>query len=304
MRRGRSSRTCSAGRSPRREDSPAIPSSTPAPWTDGRSRSVLARARRRSPLLRRRRGRHRDPATGGGARRDDRPADPGGSRRLLWRPRRRPRPQDWGCRGLAARGRKEPAMRYMLLIYMGQSTAEWEQLSEVEQEQILHEYRALSEARGVTGGEQLQPVDTATTVRVQDRQTLITDGPFAATRRCSAVITCSTSTTSTLRSRSRSGSQPRGWAGRSRSARWWSADRARLREEWGRVLGTMMGFLGDFDRAEEATPVGFRRRRGTLAAGRRPQSPRLAGRDRAQHGDRPDSPRADAGREDPAPRAG
>ena len=60
-------------------------------------------------------------------------------------------------------------MRYMLLIYMGQSTAEWEQLSEVEQEQILHEYRALSEARGVTGGEQLQPVDTATTVRVQDR---------------------------------------------------------------------------------------------------------------------------------------
>lgn len=73
-------------------------------------------------------------------------------------------------------------MRYMLLIYMGQSTAEWEQLSEVEQEQILHEYRALSEARGVTGGEQLQPVDTATTVRVQDRQTLITDGPFAATK--------------------------------------------------------------------------------------------------------------------------
>lgn len=73
-------------------------------------------------------------------------------------------------------------MRYMLLIYMGRSTAEWDQLSEAEQEQILREYHALSEAPGVTGGEQLQPVDTATTVRVEDRQTLTTDGPFAATK--------------------------------------------------------------------------------------------------------------------------
>ena len=28
------------------------------------------------------------------------------------------------------------------------------------------------------GGEQLQPADTATTVRVRDGQTLLTDGPF------------------------------------------------------------------------------------------------------------------------------
>jgi hypothetical protein len=70
----------------------------------------------------------------------------------------------------------------MLLIYMGQSTAEWDGLSEAEQEQILREYQAVNEAPGVTGGAQLQPVDTATTVRVQDRQTLTTDGPFAATK--------------------------------------------------------------------------------------------------------------------------
>ena len=32
------------------------------------------------------------------------------------------------------------------------------------------------------GGAQLQPVETATTVRVQDGQTLTTDGPFADTK--------------------------------------------------------------------------------------------------------------------------
>jgi hypothetical protein len=73
-------------------------------------------------------------------------------------------------------------MRYMLLIYMGQSTAEWEALSEAEQEQVLREYHALNEAPGVSGGEQLAPVDTATTVRVQDGEALTTDGPFAATK--------------------------------------------------------------------------------------------------------------------------
>jgi hypothetical protein len=34
----------------------------------------------------------------------------------------------------------------------------------------------------VTGGAQLQPPDTATTVRVQDGRTLTTDGPFAETK--------------------------------------------------------------------------------------------------------------------------
>ncbi len=73
-------------------------------------------------------------------------------------------------------------MQYMLLIYMGQSAADWERLSVAEQEGVLERYRAISEAPGVTGGEQLQPPDTATTVRVEDGQALATDGPFAATK--------------------------------------------------------------------------------------------------------------------------
>ena len=39
---------------------------------------------------------------------------------------------------------------------------------------------ALNETPGVTPGEQLQPPEAATTVRVQDGRTLTTDGPFVA----------------------------------------------------------------------------------------------------------------------------
>jgi hypothetical protein len=71
-------------------------------------------------------------------------------------------------------------VKYALLIY-SQPEA-WEDLSEEEQNAIFGEYMAISEASGVIGGKQLQPVATATTVRVQDGKTLTTDGPFADTK--------------------------------------------------------------------------------------------------------------------------
>ena len=40
----------------------------------------------------------------------------------------------------------------------------------------------MSETPGVTPGEQLQPPEAATTVRVADGQTLVTDGPFVAVK--------------------------------------------------------------------------------------------------------------------------
>jgi hypothetical protein len=73
-------------------------------------------------------------------------------------------------------------MKYMLLIHSGDGVAQWEKLSEDEQKAILGEYMAISQAPGVTGGDQLQPPETATTVRVQDGRTLTTDGPFAETK--------------------------------------------------------------------------------------------------------------------------
>jgi hypothetical protein len=69
-------------------------------------------------------------------------------------------------------------MRYLLQIYSDTGPAEFGRLSADEQDAILGEYRAIGQSPGVIGGEQLQPVETATTVRVQGGQTLLTDGPF------------------------------------------------------------------------------------------------------------------------------
>jgi hypothetical protein len=73
-------------------------------------------------------------------------------------------------------------MQYMLLIYSGDAPEAWDALSEDEQNAVLGEYMAISQAPGVTGGDQLQPVETATTVRVDNGDTLTTDGPFADTK--------------------------------------------------------------------------------------------------------------------------
>ena len=74
-------------------------------------------------------------------------------------------------------------MKYMLLIYHDEQS--WSAISETEREQIYGEYRKLREqlqSRGqfITGSE-LQPITTATSVRVRDGKELVTDGPFAET---------------------------------------------------------------------------------------------------------------------------
>lgn len=73
-------------------------------------------------------------------------------------------------------------MQYMMLIYSSEAPEAFEGLSEDERNAIMGEYMAISSAPGVTGGGQLQPVSTATTVRVQDGRTLTTDGPFTETK--------------------------------------------------------------------------------------------------------------------------
>jgi hypothetical protein len=74
-------------------------------------------------------------------------------------------------------------MRYMLLIHQGDAPTPrdadaWARLSEDEQRAVYADYRAITETPGVTPGLQLQEPETATTVRVRDGETLITDGPF------------------------------------------------------------------------------------------------------------------------------
>jgi hypothetical protein len=67
-------------------------------------------------------------------------------------------------------------MKYLLQIYP--ATTEFEGLSAHEQEAIVGEYLAVGQSPGVIGGDQLQPIETATTVRVQNGEILLTDGPF------------------------------------------------------------------------------------------------------------------------------
>jgi hypothetical protein len=73
-------------------------------------------------------------------------------------------------------------MKYMLLIHQGTTplppSQEWEQLSDEQKAAVYADYKALNENPGVSPGQQLQPPETATTVRVKDGETLTTDGPF------------------------------------------------------------------------------------------------------------------------------
>ncbi|MEA2265115.1 MAG: hypothetical protein QOE27_698 [Solirubrobacteraceae bacterium] len=74
-------------------------------------------------------------------------------------------------------------MKYMLLIHQGTTptppSEEWDNLSEEEKGAVYAAYQAINENPAVTPGLQLQPPETATTVRVADGRTLTTDGPFA-----------------------------------------------------------------------------------------------------------------------------
>jgi hypothetical protein len=71
-------------------------------------------------------------------------------------------------------------MKYALLIY--DKPGSHEALADDERDAVYGEYFALSSDPRCVGGAQLQPVATATTVRVDGGRTLTTDGPFADTK--------------------------------------------------------------------------------------------------------------------------
>jgi hypothetical protein len=71
-------------------------------------------------------------------------------------------------------------MKYAMLIYPKPGV--YEAMSPEEREATSREYFALRDHPGCLDGAQLQPVETTTTVRVEDGRTLTTDGPFADTK--------------------------------------------------------------------------------------------------------------------------
>ncbi len=75
-------------------------------------------------------------------------------------------------------------MRYMLLIYSDESL--YPKMSEADTNQLMQEYGEFTEAVQKAGvlkeSDRLHPTTAATTVRVRNRDTLTTDGPFAETK--------------------------------------------------------------------------------------------------------------------------
>jgi len=75
-------------------------------------------------------------------------------------------------------------MKYLLLIYESEQASAG--LSEAEQGKIFEEYmtytKGIKKSGNYIGGEALQPISDATTVRVKNGKTLTTVGPFAETR--------------------------------------------------------------------------------------------------------------------------
>ena len=75
-------------------------------------------------------------------------------------------------------------MKYAVLIYSDERL--WEKMTEAEQMEMVGRYEAVSEDLKTRGqfilGEPLDATSTASTVRVRDGKTLVTDGPFAETK--------------------------------------------------------------------------------------------------------------------------
>ena len=109
----------------------------------------------------------------------------------------------------------------------------------------------------------MQPPEAATTVRVQDGKTLTTDGPFVAIKEALGGYLVLRGRRPRRRHRpcvTHSGGQD----GRRRGgapAQGGLVPTAPLEQvfhdEWGRVLASLIGFLGDFDLAEEAVQEAF-----------------------------------------------
>jgi hypothetical protein len=75
-------------------------------------------------------------------------------------------------------------MQYLLMLYANEGG--WSKLTPAEQQQGMAAYKAyteaLSKSGALVGSNRLQPVSTATTVRVADGKTQVLDGPYAETK--------------------------------------------------------------------------------------------------------------------------
>jgi hypothetical protein len=85
---------------------------------------------------------------------------------------------------VAEERKEEITMQYLLLIYENEQNNA--KMSKADGDKIMQEYFAftqdIQDKKNYVAGEALQPIATATTVRVREGKTVTTDGPFAETR--------------------------------------------------------------------------------------------------------------------------
>ena len=75
-------------------------------------------------------------------------------------------------------------MKYLALIYADEKA--WDGLGAGDREAMYERYRAFSDEARAAGnlvdGAELAPTASATTVRIRDDETILSDGPFAETK--------------------------------------------------------------------------------------------------------------------------
>ena len=75
-------------------------------------------------------------------------------------------------------------MQFLLLIYDNEK--DWAKMTPADQGAMYQEYGAFTksiiDSGNYVGGQQLQPIATAATVRIRGGKKMVTDGPFAETR--------------------------------------------------------------------------------------------------------------------------
>ena len=156
-------------------------------------------------------------------------------------------------------------MQYVMLIFQGTTplpnSDEWAALSEEEQKQIYADYAALNKTPGVSPGSPMGLPENATTVRVEGGKTLTTDGPFVGIKEAVGgfFVLEAEDLDAAIEVAAACPGCPSRWCDRDPTVGGVLAvalERV-FREEWGRVLATLIGLLGDFDLAEEAAQEAF-----------------------------------------------
>ena len=72
--------------------------------------------------------------------------------------------------------------QYMMLIYTPAEGGPSPEEMQAEMPRWGAYTQALTDAGAIVAGDPLEPIDTATTVRVRDGETVLSDGPFAETK--------------------------------------------------------------------------------------------------------------------------